>query len=229
VSLLAALLLVARPACAAPKPEPELIGSLVRSERWNVRRGAHKVEEFSGNVRYRREGRSLRADWALYDHATKKLEARGDVVGEEALEDGAVATVRGDHGSHDVESRRGVLFPAKGGKVFFSRRAANGQTDSGSADRLEWDEKTGLVVMDGHVECHGPEGDAWGRHGVYDVRAGTLAIDGGRPVLRGVQPGWSAAAQADVLRARREPREVEGEGATKGWVRFEKGLPEKKR
>lgn len=217
-----ALLLLA---AAAWAQEGSLIGTSVKSDKWNIRRGERKMEEFTGNVVYRKEGRSARADWALYDHDARRLDARGALVAEERLEDGTLAVARGHRAEHDQKTGRGALEGTTpvAGVLFELKRPDGSEQGRGRADRASWDLKARTVRLDGDVFVSEDRGEAQAQTARFDQKARRADLEGRRPVLKGVGPGWSAAVQADRLSAEAVEgprRRVTGTGRARGWLHF---------
>lgn len=217
-------------AAAAAAQENSLIGSSVSSDKWNIKRGDQKIEEFTGNVQYRKEGRRLAADWALYNHSTQRLEARGTIRAEDRLGDGTTATARGEKASFERLSGKGWLAPKRPEEQvsLLVERPDGAEQGRGGARRVEWDVRRREVLL---------QGDAWFTEGRGDVRAETarfihpakrLELSGRRPVIRAVGPGWAAAVQADALTATAiddDRRRVTGKGGAKGWLHFPSNNP----
>jgi len=226
-----ACLLAAAPARSEPKPSPEkeqLIGSVVRSERYSVRRSPRKVEELSGNVTYDRRERFLRADWALYDHETKELEAKGAVRAEQTLEDGSRAKVEGEKGRYAVRTKRGTVSGrSHSDPIRYSMTERPGGdsvvSGSGTARSLSWDGQARTILLAGDVRADGPRGSLRAETARYDAGRETLDLDGRRPVFLAREPAWTAAVQADHISAFRKPAGrwlVSGDGAAHGWLYF---------
>ncbi|MBI3297485.1 MAG: hypothetical protein HYZ75_04940 [Elusimicrobia bacterium] len=212
-------------ASGAAAQEPSLIGSVVRSNKWDIKRGAHKVEEFTGDVQYRREGRRLRADWALYDHDQRRIDARGAIRAEERLEDGTLASAEGERSSHDRRDGTGWLVgrgsddPVR----IHLLKPAGGEQGRGRARKLAWD----LPRREARLE-----GDAWFREERGEIRAEVarfyhaqkkLELGGRRPTLSARGPDWAAAVQADQLTGLAldgARRRVTGKGRAHGWIHF---------
>lgn len=224
-----ALLLLAAAARAWAAPgetgDSSLIGSVVRSQKWDIKRGEHKLEEFTGNVTYRREGRRLRADWALYDHDSQLLEAKGAIRAEDLLEDQTTAVVEGERAAFDKARGLGFLAGRSADDPVRIRLLEPGglEVGRGKARRIAWDLKAGTVSL---------EGDAWFRETRGEASAETvrflrgerrLELAGRRPVLSAAGPAWTAAVQADALSATSlgaGRRRVEGTGRARGWLHF---------
>ncbi|TBR19167.1 hypothetical protein EPO15_14575 [bacterium] len=210
---------------AAAFAEESLIGTSVKSDKWNIKRGDQKVEEFSGNVVYSKEGRHLKADWALYDHDRKRLDAKGNLTAEERLEDGTTAVAKGEKAAHDQTSGLGRLegrTPAEG-VAFLLKRPDGSEQGRGRADRAEWDMKARTVRLEGGVEVKEERGEAHAQTARFLQGAKRLELEGRRPVLTGVGPGWSAAVQADGVSAEAldgPRRRITGRGRAHGWLHF---------
>ena len=251
MTLLLAILLstLVLPPAQAKEGSP-LISSFVRSKNLKILRQPHEVEELSGDVRYRKGNRSMRSDWATYDHDTRVLKARGNVVAEERPESGEVITTYGEEGTYNMGTEKGFLLPRAGQKLRFTRTAP-GQPgmDEGNALRAHWDGKAQRIDFEGQCRAEGPngrsqsdwsqydmerrllwlkgdvqlsrpDGRSWSDEAHYYRDQGRLVLDGRRPVVTTHEEKYSAAVQADHIEARREPKSIHGEGGARGWVVF---------
>lgn len=205
--------------------EESLIGTSVKSDRWNIKRGEHKVEEFTGNVVYKKDRRQLNADWALYDHDRRHLDARGSLRAEELLEDGTRAVARGERASHDQARGTGSLEgrTAADGVTFRLKKPDGSEQGRGRADRASWDMKARTVRLEGSVAVKEERGEAQAQTARFLQGARRLELEGRRPVLTGVGPGWAAAVQADAVTAAAldgPRRRITGTGRARGWLHF---------
>lgn len=212
------LLLSSGARCQAPGAAA---GSVVRSKEWIVRRGKEKEEEFVGDVRYESAGARLSADWALYRHAQRDWKARGNVVLRKTFESGDVVEARGATARYDEASRAGVLEPAPGERVTFTRVPKGEAPDRGEGGRLIWsgDQEATLV---GRARVWGPRLELWADTVRYERPTRLLFLRGGRPVLRKVddEGGWTTALKADEVDAGESPRRITARGKVKGWLVF---------
>lgn len=202
-----------------------LVGSSVKSDKWNIKRGEQKLEEFTGNVEYKKAGRSARADWALVDHDKNTVEVNGNIRAEERLADGTAARLSGESARHDRKSGRGTLT-APGGvrmEVFYPDGSEQGR---GRADRAFWNMKEGEVMLEGSAWFKETRGQIWAESARFYHKVKRLELSGRRPVLTAVGPGWTAALQADAVAAEGLPdgrRRVTGLGRARGWLNFPPG------
>jgi lipopolysaccharide export system protein LptA len=217
--------LLALLAAAVWAQEGSLIGTSVKSDKWNIKRGEQKVEEFTGNVVYQKAGRHLKADWALYDHDRKRLDAKGNLTAEERLEDGTSAVAKGDKAAHDQTTGLGRLEgrTPQEGVPFVLKRPDGSEQGRGRADRASWDLKARTVRLDGAVWVKEERGEAQAQTARFLQGAKRLELEGRRPVLTGVGPGWGAAVQADAVSAEAldgPRRRITGKGRAHGWLHF---------
>ena len=222
--LLPALLLAALAVLSAGAEE-SLIGTSVKSDKWNIKRGEQKIEEFTGNVVYKKDRRGARADWALYDHDRRRLDARGALSADERLEDGTLAVARGEKAVHDQANGRGSLegrTPEEGVRLELKKPDGSEQ-GRGRADRASWDLKERTVRLDGGVWVKEERGEARAETARFNQAKKRLDLEGRRPVLSGVGPGWGAAVQADAVSAEAlsgSRRRITGNGKAHGWLYF---------
>ena len=221
---------------AKPPDKTPLVGSVVRSREYVVRRAPHKQEEFIDEVTYRRGERSARADWALFDHEAQTWTLRGHVHGEDRSKDGSLLTVEGHEAVHNVKAGVGDIRPsAQEGIVRLTRTwlrtesrrkgaasevITSTATDHASARKLLWNEKTGVVRLEGDVRIDSPLGEAAGGVAVYRRAERTLTLTENRPYVVPREEGWLAAAQADEIRGTEEPQKIRAQGSVRGWLYF---------
>ena len=222
---LAQALLSALLAAPAAGQEASLIGSVVRSDKWNIKRGEHKVEEFTGNVQYQREGRRLRADWALYDHDQQTLDARGNLKAEEKLADGTVAALEAGQGAFDRAAGKGWLAGRRpdDGVPLILRKPDGSEQGRGWSRRLTWDLPRREAALEGDARFQEERGELHAETARFDHGAKSLTLTGRRPVISARGPGWAAAVQAESLTAlalEGSRRRVTGTGRARGWLHF---------
>lgn len=196
-----------------------LVGGVVSSREWKVRRAPGKEEEFSGDVRYRNAGTSIRADWALYRHATGIWEARRGVKVTRHMPSGDVVEAEGAEASFNQKSEQGTMTGPEGVNIL--RTPVEGEPDRGLAERADWRGK-GSVSLSGRVHFWGPRLETWSDRADYDHAAGKLTLAGGRPVLRKLEGDWTGAVKADQIAAWDNPRRIAAEGSAKGWIEFKR-------
>lgn len=212
-------------AVAAVKAKGEFIGSKVRSDRWNVKRGASRIEELSGNVTYTKGKRFLRADWALFNHSTRILKSRGRIRARYEFESGERTSLKAERGVYDMGAERGTLRGRDDSDPirFYLTSETPGESGEGKARLLRWDAARETASLEGDVRFHGERGEARAERADYAHAAGRLTLSGRRPVLKSVEPEWSAAVQADRIRAFRgmgTTRRVLADGTVHGWLHF---------
>ncbi len=195
IPVLLCLLIFPNGASAAPT-RSAAVGSVVKSEKWHIRRKPHRIEELSGNVTYRKEGRFFRADWARYDHKLKVLRAKGRIRMEHPTDEGGKITLRGERARFDENLQKGSLKGKnEADSVYFERvNEARGATGHGRAQVLR-----------------------------FDAAEQSLRLEGRRPFVTGKESRWSAAVQADritVYRGGLEGRRIVAQGRTQGWIHF---------
>ncbi|MBI5241599.1 MAG: hypothetical protein HY926_14090 [Elusimicrobia bacterium] len=224
--MIRALLFLALPWAQAEAPAggdgaKTVVGSVVRSKEWVMRRTPHREEEFVGEVSYRKGPSLLTSDWALFRHEPQLWDARGHVRLQHVLRSGDRIDVSGETAQFDQKSARGRLLPSRDGLVSYSRTPPGEAPDQGSAQRLEWEgqERVSLV---GKVQLWGPRLAAQGDRADYEAAAGRLAVSGGRPVVQVLQGDWTGAVQGDVVTALRRPDRLHADGRTRGWIKFKK-------
>ncbi|MCX5793929.1 MAG: hypothetical protein NTY77_00350 [Elusimicrobia bacterium] len=229
---LAALLLCAGPALgadsgAAHEGRP-VVGGVVRSKEWVIRRAPHREEEFIGDVSYHKGPSLLTSDWALFRHEPQLWDARGHVRLEHTLKSGDRIEVLGDTAHFDQNTGRGRLLPPKDGLVAYSRTPLEGAPDSGSAKRIDWEGQE-HIRLTGRVHVWGSRLALWGDQADYEAGAGKLTVTGGRPVVQVLQGDWTGAVQGDQVTALQKPDRVQADGRTRGWIKFKEKPGKKKK
>lgn len=221
--ILPLILLLADASSAAERALPSEAGktaaAVVRSKEWIIRRGENREEEFVGDVRYDGAGARLTADWALYRHAARAWQARGNVRLHKTLENGDRIEANGERAAHDEASLIGTLDPAPGGLVGFLRTPVSGEPDRGEGGRLSW-EGDSVVTLSQGAHVWGPRLELWSDAARYERAGKRLVLAGGRPVLHKIEGEWTTALKADSIVATEEPRRIEASGKVKGWLIF---------
>ena len=229
--MIRALLLAAL--CASAQPPSgdgakTVVGGVVRSKEWVIRRSPHREEEFVGEVSYKRGPSLLTSDWALFRHEPQTWRARGHVRLKHELKSGDRIDVSGETAEFDQKTGRGVLLPAKDELVSYSRTPAEGGPDQGSARRLEWEGQEHVRLVD-KVQVWGPRLALWGDRADYEAQEGRLTVTGGRPVVQVLQGDWTGAVQGETVTALQRPDRMTADGATQGWIKFKDKPGGKKR
>lgn len=216
------VLLAALPASAQEKPGLPVAGGVVSSREWVVRRSPEKEEEFIGDVRYRTGQSQLKADWALYRHASQAWEIRGRVRIEHALESRDILHAEGEKAFFNQKTRQGELRGPSGAS--FRREPADGAPDYGKASVLRWEGRE-RADLTGGVHLWGPRLEAWSDKAGYEAAAGRLTLEGGRPVLLKLEGfedsgSWVGAVKADKAQASTLEKRLEAAGRAVGWLRL---------
>lgn len=251
--LVAAALLFAASGARAEEPaRRKLAGLVVRSDDYAIRRGDEVVEEWTGNVVYRRQGQELSSDRAERRHARDQWRARGRVRGSWKFKDGSGLKAQGEEATHDGERNAGTLRPQPGRLLSFELQSkGQSEPDRGEAGELSWDLPADAFRLSGDVRTWGPSGRVWAERAVYDRSKSSLVLAGNRPVLvsgsaalrekttgkprprvesrkdgaAAERRDWNGAVQADRIEAVENPRRILAKGAVKGWVVFEGADP----
>ncbi|HAH07079.1 MAG TPA: hypothetical protein DCM05_11270 [Elusimicrobia bacterium] len=218
----AALLLLLLACPVSSEEKGSLVGTTVRSKEYVIRRAPRKQEEFIGEVSYRHGIRSVSAEWALFDHDAESWKSRGRIRAEDRLKDGSVLVLTGEEASHSLKTGLGELRPMEGGRVLLTRTAGGFDAGQASARRLRWDEKAGTVRLLEDVRVESAFGDASARSALYRRSDRSMTLTGGRPFAAPRQPGWTAAVQADEIRATEQPEVLSASGTVRGWLHFVK-------
>jgi len=219
---MAALLLGLWAVPGAAQSETPVMGGVVRSKEWRIRRSPEKEEEFLGDVSYRAADTAVSADWALYSHAARKWRARGHVAAERRLPSGDVVSAQGEEAVYDQASGKGSLTAKD--RVLLERKLPPGEPDHGSAAKLQWEGRQ-KALLSGGVHVWGPRVETWSNEASYDQSSGRLTLSGGRPVLRKLEGDWTGAVKADEITGWESPRRLEADGKTRGWVEFPAQAP----
>jgi hypothetical protein len=220
--LSAALALFLLAGAAGASEKSPLVGSVVRSREYVVRREPREQEEFIGEVSYRRQARSVRADWALYDHESKRWKARGRIRGEDKAKDGGVFTCEGHEAEYAMGSGLGELRgKTPSDDVSLERRfPGRPSTETALGRVLSWDAAARKVTLSGAVRLQGPSGRGEADEAEYLHDEGVLRLFGARPWVAPAEAGWSSALQADSIRAESASRSIRAEGGVRGWLFF---------
>lgn len=208
--------------CALAQTSTPVVGGLVKSDEWIVRRGQVKEEEFKGNVRYKAGPTDIAADWALYKHASRSWKARGRVKAVQAMEDGSRLEGYGEEAEFSHATENGFLAGRDGVKV---KRLPpeGGEPDEITAMRLSWEGRRKAVLY-GAVRLSGPRLETACDRAEYSAPQERLDLTGGRPILlkhkgwAGGVDDWNGAFQADVISGSQSHRRISAVGNVKGWA-----------
>lgn len=211
---------------SSPARAADVMGSVVSSKEWRVRRAPKREEEFVGDVRYEAGPNEFSSDWALFQHESKRWKARGRVVMRRTMDSGDLLTTRGDEASFDQTVGRGWMEAKK--RVSFERKPADGTApDEAEAGRVEWAGREEGTLLGG-VHLWGPRLEGWADRADFERAGEVMTLSGGRPVLvkgEGLGTDWIGALKADTVSAKRTGRRVSARGRVNGWLEF-RDVPE---
>jgi lipopolysaccharide export system protein LptA len=202
----------------------EMIGSVVKSDKWNVKRRPQKIEELSGNVTYDKGPRRLRADWAIFNHDTGDMQARGNIRLRQEMPSGESVLALGNSARHNRKTGIGHMLGTDARPIGFEHKLPDGAIrGKGKAGRADWDEKKQEISLSGGVDYTDIQGEGRAQKAVYRQTDQSLELTGARPVLHAREENWALAVQAEKITAfRRVPfgRKVVANGKTSGWLYF---------
>lgn len=235
-----------RPSLASSRsrsPSPKLKGSIVRSDKWIIRREKGE-EEFQGNVSYHQGGYRFKSDWALYRKKSGHWKARGNVYCSMTWDDGAKAECYGDHGEYFQDTGQGAVFsdeqdsplsrgigrrqslPNGKGRVEVSYCGPDHGTWHSYSDRATLNKPESLLTLLGNVLIKSATMQAMSDSAVYDNLESVLTLSGGYPVAYGATEGgydYTFAIQGDTIKIYSKPLEkMTAYGKVQGWLRNKK-------
>lgn len=194
----------------------QVVGGVVRSREYKIRRAPVFEEEFTGDVSYRSAASLLRSDWALYKHDTHDWRAKGSVDIRHKLTSGDILDARGSEALYNDKTRAGALLARQ--SVEFSRTPPSGEPDYGRAKLAQWNDDH--VILTEQVQVWGPRVKLWAQRADYDRRRSQLELTGGRPVVQKMEGRWTGAVKADKISAWDKTKRLEADGNASGWIQL---------
>ncbi len=211
-----------------PKP-PGLANSVVRSDKWIIRREKGE-EEFQGNVSYHQGTYRFKSDWAIYRKKDEHWEARGNLYGSKTWDNGTKTECYADRGEYFQDTGQGAVFSDGRERV----KVIHYEPDSGTwrsySDRVTLNEPESLMTFLGNVLIKGHTMQAMGDNAVYDNLASMITLSGGYPVAYGTTVGgddYAFAIQGDLIKIYRKPERMTACGKVRGWIRNEQVVSSK--
>ncbi len=203
---------------------PKAEGSVVRSDKWIIRREKGE-EEFQGNVSYRQGGYRFKSDWALYRKKKGHWKARGNVYGSKTGDNGAKTECYADRGEYFQDTGQGAVFSDEGARVEVSYCGPDHGTWRSYSDRATLNEPESLMTLLGNVLIKSATMQAMSDNAVYDNIESVLTLSGGYPVAYGTAAGeddYVFAIQGETIKFYRKPEKMTAYGKVQGWLRNKK-------
>ncbi|MDR1124235.1 MAG: LptA/OstA family protein [Elusimicrobiota bacterium] len=200
-----------------------LLGGMVQSDSWIIRRDKAE-EEFSGNVRYENDLYKIRADRGLSQRALRAYTLRGNVYA--AREDEtSKAHIKADKIFYNQARDTGYVLPQKGAQLELGYNIKNG----GPAyrfygDRLDFGAKFTSYKLSGWAELDDKDNALYSREMTFDLNTGIFEAYGGRPLLLGFNDDGDYAISADKITAYTGESRYSAQGRVQGWLAPAKGI-----
>ena len=202
---------------------PALIGGVVKSDTWTVRRTKGE-EEFEGHVSYRNSEYKVFADWGLYQRNNGLVRLRGNIDGTKYWKDGSVSRSYADKAQYFLKTNSAQLDTNTGGAVkLYQDDPVRGKWNTLSETAF-FDGKSGTVKLDRDVAIIGSSSTAHCATALYDYAAAVFNMQG-RPLVTGHSPGYEFAVNGDSATASGFFTAFSVSGKVRGWLRSTTGSP----
>lgn len=206
--------------CAAQ--ETALLGGMVQSDRWIIRKDKME-EEFIGNVSYKNDIYTAKADYALSRRKQQTFTLKGNVFASQK-KDGAKAQFTAENFFYDNKTGSGYATPKKDSQV-------SGVYNTGVnrlkvfGNKLDFKDKFSVFEMNGNCELDEINNTLYADKMIFDSNTGVFTATGSRPVLWGFNPDGDYAVQADTITAQTQEGFFKAQGRVSGWVVSAKEFP----
>ena len=215
--LILCLIPAASPAAETAKTDFPVVGGVVRSEKWIIRKEKGE-EEFSGNVSYKNADYSFKSDWALFKKAEGELLLKGHASGVRLWPDGSKTEAFGGYARCLNEAQTAFLEPARGGQVLITHDDPKYGIWRATADKAFFDGKKNRLDLEGNARIEGENLVSLSEKAVYLHDARSLELFG-RPVITGTRNNCDFAVSGDTATVTNSYNLLSAQGSVKGWVR----------
>jgi hypothetical protein len=201
------------------RAEDQLLGAVVRSDQWVVRRKIGQ-EEFTGNVSVEQPGRTFKSDWALWDKINQLFFTKGRSYASKKELSGEILEAWSDEGRYNLADHTGKAWSEAGKDVLFKRTTADGQVLEGRGVRANWTGDDKQLHLEQSVRLVGSSETARSESADYFEDARTLELAGGPPVVEYAGVGEVGAMQAIHVTMYPDDGKLHALGKVHGWVHW---------
>lgn len=197
---------------------PPVLGGVVRSEKWVMRKNPPE-EEFSGKVSYKNPNYDIKADWALYKRTEEIITLRGNVRG--ALKKEGEETRFQSHAAEYRHKTGEIWLRPENDKdrvrIFHDDPKQGNWTSVSKTAYI--DQKAQSALLGGGARVTDGKMSSLSREAEYFNGKGLFRLTGSRPVVWGKFDTYDFAIQGDRAEASKFYNTVTVEGRTRGWIR----------
>jgi len=218
IALLVCSATLPAPAAAQVKADfPNVLGGVVRSDKWIIRRKAGE-EEFIGDVSYKNPFYAVSADWAMFRRKRGIVDLKGKVHGTKIEKTGAQTESFSHTATYNLNSNTALLKPKSDETVKVIHTDPKRGKWTADAKSAFFNEKKSTVILSQDVKIKGEEVSSLSKQAVYDYKAAFFQFTG-VPVIWGSHNKSDFAITGDSATASAYYNDISITGAVKGWVR----------
>lgn len=199
-----------------------LLGGMVQSDRWIIRKDKME-EEFIGNVSYKNDIYTAKADYALSRRREQTFNLKGNVFASQK-KNGTTAQITAENFFYNNKTGEGYATPKKNAQV---NAVYTTQTNRLKAfgNKLDFKDKFSVFEMSGNCELDEINNTLYADKMIFDTNSGVFNAHGNRPVLWGFNPDGDYAVQADDITVQTKEGFLKAQGRVQGWVVSAKEFP----
>lgn len=211
--LLSSLFLI--PALAFAQDATILLGGMVKSDRWIIRKDKME-EEFIGNVSYANDVYTVKSDYALSRRKQQTFTLKGNVYAAQKQKD-TKAELTANSFFYDKKNDKGYALPARNNQVS-AVYTTYANRFKAFADRIDFKDKFSDYTLSGNGELQDINNTLYAQTMLFNTQTGIFNAEGGRPVLWGFSQNGDYAMQADSITAQTQQGIYKAQGRVQGWV-----------
>ena len=198
-----------------------LLGGSVQSDKWLINRDKEQ-EEFIGNVRYKNDIYSLKADYGLSDRRAKTYLVKGNILASQTLPE-TFTQLKAERFFYNNKTLKGYALAKKNQQVEILYKTLN-NTFTLYGDRIDFDKKENFIQASGYSELNDLNNTLYADIITFNTQSGIFEAFGKRPVLWGFGIDGDYALQADKITVDTQKNAFKAKGNIQGWVTLAKDL-----
>ncbi len=192
-----------------------ILGGSVQSDRWLINTDKQE-EEFIGNVSYKNDVYSLKADYALSQRKQNTYTLKGNITASQTLDDTFIQ-IKAERFFYNNRTLKGYALGKTGKQVEGLYKTSN-NTFTVFGDRIDFDKKENQIDISSYAELNDLNNTIYGDNISFNTQSGVLEVFGKRPVLWGFGVDGDYALQADKLSADTQKGIFKAQGNVAGWI-----------
>lgn len=192
-----------------------ILGGSVQSDRWLINRDKQE-EEFIGNVSYKNDIYSLKADYALSKRKENTYLLKGNITASQILED-IFTQIKAEQFFYNHKTLKGYALGKKNKQVEGLYKTPN-NTFTVFGDRIDLDKKENQITVSSYAELDDLNNTIYGDTITFNTQSAIFKVFGKRPVLWGFGVDGDYALQADEMTADTQKGIFKAQGNVQGWL-----------